>query len=248
MDHTTTVSTPTTPTPPRSPTTPTSPASTSTSPATRDRTTTTTAKITPASDRFRRRLLAEPEPPPDGIHQSLGPLRKAAPGPETPTKTTPAAPAGATLRDQGVLGLQLRQQGNATEVRLQLRQGGGVVEASLRETTRGVEIQLTAGPDQQPLLRRVAETLAGQRKDQAFDLDEITVDSQGDPTHSRRQTPNRQTPNHDQNDGQYDDQYDGQFDAPGLIASTPRRRRQIPAQLGSAHPLKIASAGTSYAR
>jgi hypothetical protein len=199
---------------------------------------------TPASDRFRRRLLAEPAPPPDGLHPSLGPLRKATPGPETPAKTPPAAPAGATLRDQGVLGLQLRQQDNAAEVRLQIRQGGGVVEASLRETTRGVEIQLTAGPDQQPLLRRVAETLASGRKDQSFDLDEVTVDSQGDPTHSRRQTPNRQTPNHDQGDGQYD----GQYDTPGIQKSTPRRRRRIPAPMDSTRHLKIASAGTSYAR
>lgn len=97
--------------------------------------------------------------------------------------------AACSLRDQGVLGMQLRHHGGTAEVRLQLRQSGGVVEACLRETGRGVEIQLTAGPEQQSLLSRVAETLANQRGGQAFELDGVSVDTHGDPPHSRRQSP-----------------------------------------------------------
>jgi hypothetical protein len=96
-------------------------------------------------------------------------------------------PSG-SLRDQGVLGLQLCQRGDTAEVRLRLRQGGGVVEASLRETGRGVEIQLTAGPEHQLLLARVAEALARQSGDQSFELDSVSVDTQGNPPDHRRQT------------------------------------------------------------
>jgi len=88
-----------------------------------------------------------------------------------------------------VVGLQVRHQGNAAEVRLQVRQGSGVVEASLRETARGVEIHLSGGPESQPVLSRVAETLASQRAAHDFDLDEVNVDTQGDSTHHRRQAP-----------------------------------------------------------
>ncbi len=163
---------------------------------TNPRTAGATTKKSPSRRRNHRRFQSDPAPPPssDGPLQSFGPLRGATPDPAAP----PARPgsqlqAGGSLRDQGVLGLQLRQQGDAAEVRLQLRQGDGVVEASLRETSRGVEIQLTAGPDQQQLLRRVAESLADQRGDHAFDLDEVNVDTHGNPAHAGHQDPGEAT-------------------------------------------------------
>lgn len=125
-----------------------------------------------------------------------------------------------------MLGLQLRQQGNTAEVRLQLRQGDGVVEAALRETARGVEILLLAGPEHQPLLTRVAETLAAQRGDQAFDLDGVTVDTQGDPTHSQRR----------------DRGADSQTGRSGA-----RRQRRAAGQPGLP-PAPLLSDGTSYLR
>jgi len=196
-----------------------------------------TAKRSPARRRIRRRFQTDPAPAAEVSHQSLGPLRRGAPGTEPPTKpgpaSTSASEASGSLRDQGVVGLQLRHQGDTAEVRLQLRQGEGTVEALFRETARGVEIQLSAGPDQQALLRRVAETLANQRRDQAFDLDEINVDvdvnPHGHPRQSQRQAP----------EGASGDE------GPGLNL---RRRRQAVGRTGSAaHPV-AAAMGTHYSR
>lgn len=159
--------------------------------------------------------------------------------------------ANGSLRDQGVVGLQLRQQGNSAEVRLQLRQGGGVVEASLRETTRGVEIQLTAGPDQQPLLRRVAEALANGRGDHAFDLDEVTVDSQGDWAHSQHRSPGDASgddaDNADGNDNG-NGNGNGSSRSSSVDKATSRRQRPSAVPPGPApHPMAT-SEGTNYLR
>lgn len=135
---------------------------------------------------------ANPSPPLDA-QVCLGPLRLGSTDLRAPSKQAPVIRADCSLQDQGVLGLQVRQQGSAAEVRLQLRQGDGVVEASLRETGRGVEIQLVAGPEQQALLNRVAETLTVARGDQEFDLDGVTVNTQGDPKHRQQQRRARAT-------------------------------------------------------
>lgn len=190
MHQTPIASTPPAPTPPASPSqASTSQSTTRQASTSRARTTTPGPRRTQPRDPNRSRFQTDPAPPPDGPALSLGPLRAAAPDLGPAAKQEPVSSARCSLRDQGVLGLQLRHQGNAAEVRIQLRQGGSVVEASLRETARGVEIHLTGGPENQPLLSRVAEALASQRVDHDFELDEVSVDTQGDSTNPRRQAP-----------------------------------------------------------
>ncbi len=134
----------------------------------------------------------------------------------------------ATLQSQGVVGMQLCQRGDGAEVRLQWQLGDGVVEARLRETVRGVEI-LLSGSEHQPLLQRVADILAAQRGTQAFELDGVEVDTQGDPNAQRRR------PGSDPNDEEPQRRRHG------------NGRRRAPVE-NAGHPLLPGGVGASYCR
>ncbi len=170
------------------------------------------------------------QPPVEGIALAVGPLRPG--GLAFPRSfSRPASGSGANapvtsapLSDLGVETFRLRRSKGSNEVRLRLGHDGELVDARLRETSRGVEILLSYTAHQEPMLQRVAEGLQVQRSHLRFELDTVEVDRGGPGTSL---ADNRRDGRRDQGRGQEQ----GPVPPAGSVCT-----RHRPAGLGSPAP------------